>query len=246
MFKINNTNIVLIIQARIGSSRLPKKMLLDLAGKTVIERVIERVKKVKYINKIVLAIPDTKENDDLEKIAFKNKIECFKGNENDLVDRYYQAALKYKADLVLRLPGDNPIPDPKEYEKLIKFHMNSNFDFSSNIMNFKNNGYPDGIGVEIFTFESLKYIWENVKNEFNREHVATNYYDYINDKYPNHTNFNIGTINCSSEIRRPNLCLDINTKSEYIFINKIFEYFKNSEFTTLDLINWYDNKYKKN
>ena len=83
MFKINNTNIVLIIQARIGSSRLPKKMLLDLAGKTVIERVIERVKKVKYINKIVLAIPDTKENDDLEKIAFKNKIECFKGNENE-------------------------------------------------------------------------------------------------------------------------------------------------------------------
>ena len=176
-------NIILIIQARQGSTRLPRKMLLDLAGKTVIERVIERVKKVNKLNKIILAIPNTNENEELAKIAYKHGIECFKGSENDLIDRFYKAAVKYKADLILRVPGDNPLPDPKEYDKLIEFHSNSKFDFTSNIINFMDNGYPDGIGVEIFTFESLKFIWKNINNEFYREHVATNYYDYINDKF---------------------------------------------------------------
>ena len=75
-------------------------------------------------------------------------------SENDLVDRYYQAVKDKNIRNVLRLPADNPIPDPGEYSRLINYHLKTNNDFSSNIINFKNNGYPTGIGVEIFTVKS--------------------------------------------------------------------------------------------
>ena len=108
------------------------------------------------------------------------------------------------------------------------------------------NGYPDGIGVEIFTFNSLEYIWKNVKESYNREHVATNYYDYINDKPAKHTSFKVGTINCPTEISRPDLVLDINTKEEYLFIRQLYDYLypRDPLFHITDVIDWYDNVYK--
>ena len=240
-------NIVLIVQARMGSTRLHNKMMLDLAGKPLIGRVLERVKKASLINKIVLAIPDTPFDDVLEKIATEYGVECFRGSENDLVDRYYQAAKKFNADIIARLPADNPIPEWDEYDRIIQLHLESDNNFSSNIYNFMDNEYPDGIGVEVFNFDSLEYIWKNIKNPVNREHIATNFYDYLNQTKPGHTNFKIGTVKCPVEIRRPDLVFDVNTEKEYLFIKQIYEYFmpNTPDFKIPQVINWYDNVYKK-
>ena len=245
---IQEQNIILIIQARMGSTRLPKKMMLDLAGAPLLERILERVKRVRLINKIVVAIPVNEQDDVLEQVTLKCKVECFRGSENDLVDRYYQASKKFRADLILRLPADNPIPEPDEYDSLITYHCQSNNDFSSNIYNFMGNGYPDGIGVEIFTFNSLEYIWKNVNNPYYREHIAINYYDYLNNEPPKHTNFKVGTINCPTEISRPDLVLDVNTQEEYLFIKQLYDYIypRNPLFKIADVIDWYDNVYNNN
>jgi spore coat polysaccharide biosynthesis protein SpsF (cytidylyltransferase family) len=212
---------VLIIQARTGSTRFPKKVLAKINGTTLIEQIINRVKKAKKIDEIVLATTKKKEDNILCRIAKQNNISFFRGSENDLVDRYYKAAVNFDAKFVLRLPADNPIPEPKEYDRLIKYHLASNKDFSSNICNFKKNGYPDGIGVEIFSFKAIKKIWKYQKNKRFREHVALNFYDYDKKRPYTRFNFKLGTIKCPKDISRPKLVLDVNYKKDLIFIKKI-------------------------
>ena len=235
---------VLIIQARIGSTRFPKKVLAKINGTTLIEQIIYRVKKAKKIDEIVLATTKKKEDNILCKIAKKNKIFYFRGSENDLVDRYYKAAINFKAKFILRLPADNPIPEPKEYDRLIKYHLNSNNDFSSNICNFKKNGYPDGIGVEIFNFKAIEKIWNFQKNNNFREHVALNFYDYNKKKPYSRFNFKLGTVKCPKYISRPEMVLDVNYKKDLLLIRKIYNFFKkNKDFSIKDVINWYDRNY---
>ena len=121
-------------------------------------------------------------------------------------------------------------------------------DFSSNLCNFFNNGYPDGIGVEIFTKKSLEKIWHKEKRKRFREHISLNYYDYKKKRMNNKFKFSVGTIKCPKIFSRPNLILDVNYKKDYLFIKKIYEYFfnKNKYFHIKDVVRWYDNVYKKN
>jgi spore coat polysaccharide biosynthesis protein SpsF len=241
---MNSKKCVLIIQARTGSTRFNKKVLAKINGITLIEQIINRVKKVKKIDEIVLATTKKKEDNILCKIAKKNRISFFRGSENDLVDRYYQAALLFDANIILRLPADNPLPEPKEYDRLISYHLKSKKDFSSNICNFKKNGYPDGIGVEIFNFKAIEKIWKLQKNKHFREHVALNFYDYNKKKAYTKFNFKLGTIKCPKNISRPELILDVNYKKDLILIKKIYSFFrKNKNFSIADVIKWYDRYY---
>ena len=235
---------VLIIQARTGSTRFPKKVLANINGITMIEQIINRVKRAKKIDEIVLATTKKKEDDILCKIAKKKNIFFFRGSENDLVDRYYKAAVYFDAKIILRLPADNPIPEPKEYDRLIKYHLTSKNDFSSNLCNFKKNGYPDGIGVEIFNFKALEKIWKSQKNKHFREHVHLNFYDYDKKKAYSKFNFKLGTVMCPKNISRPELILDVNYKKELIFIKKIYNSFKTKkDFSIKDVVKWYDSNY---
>ena len=127
---------------------------------------------------------------------------------------------------------------------MIKYHLESNKDFSSNICNFKKNGYPDGIGVEIFSFKAIKKIWKYQKNKRFREHVALNFYDYDKKRPYTRFNFKLGTIKCPKDISRPKLVLDVNYKKDLIFIKKIYSFFKkNKDFSIKDVIKWYDRYY---
>ena len=174
--------IALVIQARNSSTRLPYKIMKDLCGKKLLERIIERVKKVKKIDKIIIATTKRKEDDIIVSLAKKNNVESFRGSTNDLIDRYYKSVKGRNFKYILRLPSDNPIPDPVEFERLINYHLKSENDFSSNICNFLNNGYPDGIGVEIYSFNTLKKMWQLEKKEKNREHMTLCIYDYNKKK----------------------------------------------------------------
>ena len=233
---------VLIIQARMGSARLPKKTILELAGKPLVVRILERVKRVKNIDEIVLATSVLPQDDVLEDLAKSNNVKSFRGSHEDLVDRYYCAAKFFNAKTILRLPADNPFPEPSEYDRLMKYFQSSGKDFVSNILPFMQNGYANGIGVEIFTFDSLKYIWKNEKNPFKREHVALNYYDYINDKKPPNSHFSIGTIKCPKKFSRPDIRLSVDTYEEYLKAKRIYDdlYFKDKNFSFTDVIKWID------
>ena len=160
---MNKKNLVLVIQARFGSSRFRGKVVKNLAGKPMLAQIIKRVKKVKKIKVIIIATTKKKEDDIIVKVAKSNKVQFYRGSENNLVDRYYNAVKDMDIKNLLRLPSDNPFPEPSEYNRIINYHLKSKNDFSSNIYNFMGNGYPNGIGVEIFTFKSLKKVWKSKK-----------------------------------------------------------------------------------
>jgi spore coat polysaccharide biosynthesis protein SpsF len=114
--------ISLIVQARMNSTRLNGKTLMNLAGKPLIYRIIERVKKCKEVDNIILALPDTDIDRKIDKINFDCNVNFFYGSENNLVSRYYNAAKKFNAKTIVRLPGDNCMPEPTEIDKIIKFY----------------------------------------------------------------------------------------------------------------------------
>ena len=231
-----------------GSNRLPGKSMLDLAGKPLIERVLERVKKCKVFNEIVLAIPTGAKDDVLERVGKSNNIKVFRGSENDLLDRYYKAAKIYEAKYVARLPADNPLSEPVEIDKLIRFHLKlKKRGFSSNLVPFFNSGYPDGIGIEVFDFSLLEEAFFQSNDPLKREHVHLNFFDYNSEKAVDMSWCPINTIKCPNQFSRSNLILDVNTWEQYQFIKKIYEYFipKKEFFDINDILYWYDNIYLK-
>lgn len=233
--------VVLIIQARMGATRLPGKSMMLLAGKPLIEQIFLRVKRTKKADVIVLATTEQQQDDPLCEVAKRYGIEVLRGSENDLVDRYYQAAMKYNADFIVRLPADNPVVEPREIDKIIEHYLNSDDDFSANTHNILGNEYPDGLGAEIFSIQKLREIWETTTDPRNREHPHTYFYEHP-EKYK------IGTVKCPREFRRPDLVLDVNTQQEFDFLAELYGYPfpRNPNFHITEIIQWYDSIYQPN
>jgi spore coat polysaccharide biosynthesis protein SpsF len=239
------STVSLIIQARMGSKRLPGKTLLPLAGKPLIYRVVERVRRCKQIDNLILAIPDTEIDNKIIKIDFNCNIKVFKGSENDLVSRYYFAAKKYNTKIVVRLPGDNCMPEPSEIDRIILFYKKFQKPFfASNLSNILDNKYPDGIGAEIFGFNFLEDLMSSKLSKLQKEHVHINFFDYKKNKAVNPTWCKVRSIKCPKTFRRPDISLDVNTINDYKFIKDIYKnlYYNNSKFNIKDIINFLDRK----
>jgi spore coat polysaccharide biosynthesis protein SpsF len=229
-----------------GSTRLPGKSLMDLAGAPLVSRILERVKRCKTLDEIVLAIPNTEHDKALESVANDIGVKCFIGSENDLVDRYYKAALQFQADIVVRIPADNTTPQPEEIDRIINHHISLNRPgFSSNLSVINNSGYPDGIGAEVFDFALLEDVHQTVTEVFKREHVHLNFYNYETGQTVDPSWCPVSTVQCPKEFRRPDLILDVNTKEQYEFMKELYEalYPRNPFFTITDIIAWYDHEY---
>ena len=239
---MSGPRVVLIVQARIGSTRLPGKSMLDLAGAPLVGRVLERARRSRQIDQIVLATPDTPENDPLAALAPRYGVAGFRGAENDLVDRYYQAARAYRADIVGRLPADNPVPEPAEIDRIVDFHLTHAFAFTSNLAPMLGNGYPDGIGAEMILFGALETAWRTCRDPRKREHVHLNFFDYTEQKAVDPDRFPVGTVECPAHIRRPDIILDVNTPEQYDRMRRLYEdlYPINPEFSIRDVIAWHD------
>ena len=215
--------------------------MADLAGKPLLWHVLDRVKRSKQIDEIVLATTTNTEDDVLERVASECGISVFRGAENDLVDRYYQAARAHAANTVVRICADNPVIEPDEIDRIIEYHKQGESDFSSNTHNINGNQYPDGLGAEVFDFEKLEDLWKITSDSRNREHPHTYFYEHP-EKY------RIGTIPCPPTFRRPDLKLDVNTPQELAFVRAIYEYWypKRRDFHITDVIWWYDHICVKN
>jgi spore coat polysaccharide biosynthesis protein SpsF (cytidylyltransferase family) len=161
--------ILAITQARTGSTRFPNKIMKKIEDKTVLKIHVERIKKSKRINSVIIATTN-KQNDDLiENEAFKLKVNCFRGSEDDVLDRFYQAAKNYEPDYIVRLTSDCPLIDPNLIDEIIDQTIKTNADYCSNTLI---ESYPDGQDVEVFTFKSLKKTWEESILKSDREHVT--------------------------------------------------------------------------
>ena len=161
--------ILCILQARMSSSRFPGKVLKPLLGEPMLLRQVERVKRSTLIDHLLVATSITSSDDLLAKVCQDRNIEVFRGALDDVLDRFYQAANIYKPRQVVRLTGDCPLMDPDLIDRLIEYHLENSFDYSSNTIEPT---FPDGLDVEVFSFESLRQAWEEAELPSEREHVT--------------------------------------------------------------------------
>ena len=231
----NKRRVVCIIQARMGSSRLPGKSMMKLGNKTLIEHVIKRAMQAHLVDKVVLATTKNDEDDILADIAEKISVDSFRGSTNDLMDRYYYAAKEHGADIVVRIPADNPLIMPYYIDKIIRYFKNEDLDFASNIGPYLDNKCPDGFGAEVFSFNALKHIYNTVFDKYHREHVTSVFRDNLGM-------YKVGTIECDLEHHRSDIILDINTQGEFDYMKKLFSEVENSDLYNIEkIISWVDN-----
>ncbi len=157
-----------ILQARTGSSRLPRKVLQIIKGKTLLELYVNRAKQSCLMDKIVIATTTEPEDVLIENIAVKLKVDCFRGSENDLLDRYYQCAKKYHADVVVRLCSDDPFADYQVIDRAIQIFRDSGADF---VTNHFEPTYPEGLDIEVYSIYALETSWREARLLSEREHV---------------------------------------------------------------------------
>ena len=161
---------VVIIQARMGSSRFPGKMLKPLAGRAVIEWVFDRARAIAGPDAVVVATTVSFVDDPLVAFCHERKIPVYRGSENDVLDRYYQVAKALQADVVMRITGDCPLLDPRESGKVLKaFLRTPDCDYASNNTPAS---YPDGLDTEAVRFQTLEWMWKNTHEKPYREHVT--------------------------------------------------------------------------
>ena len=162
-------NIIAIIQARVGSTRFPNKVMKEVAGKPLIQHLLDRLSKSEFIDKIVLGTSTSPENDEMDQYVSSLGFDVFRGSENDVLDRYYQAAKQFQPDVVVRITGDCPLIDYQVTDKVIQYFLDNDFDYVSNI---DPPTFPDGLDTEVFTFEALEKAWEKASQQHEREHVT--------------------------------------------------------------------------
>jgi glutamate-1-semialdehyde aminotransferase/spore coat polysaccharide biosynthesis protein SpsF (cytidylyltransferase family)/predicted dehydrogenase len=161
--------VVAIIQARMGSNRLPGKSLADIEGRPMLWRVIERVKRARLVDGVVVATSTAAVDDVIEKMCRENGVRCYRGSENDVLDRFYAAARAEKASQVVRITADCPLIDPEVIDRVIRRFQRGDLDYASNAMV---RSYPDGLDTEILSFSALERAWHESSKASEREHVT--------------------------------------------------------------------------
>lgn len=161
--------IVAITQARMGSTRLPGKVLKKVGDQTFLEIHINRVREAKLLDEIVLATTNLTHDDPIADMGTKMGLAVYRGSESDVLDRYYQAAISAGADIIVRVTSDCPLVDPGLMDLMIEVHLKYKKDFTSNVV-FRT--FPDGMDVEIFDFDILERTWKNATDKSDREHVT--------------------------------------------------------------------------
>lgn len=199
-----------MIQARTGSTRLPKKVLSKIEGKPLIWHVINRMKKVHGIYQIVLVTTRKKEDEILIRIANKNNILSYTGDTYDVLNRYFQCAVKFDADPIIRITGDCPLIDHTLVKNMLEFYNNHDFDYVSNTLSPT---FPDGLDTEIFSFKTLSKMAKKAKMKSEREHVTS----YI----LNHPK-EFKTFNFINETNLANYRWTVDTYSDLKLVRKVY------------------------
>jgi spore coat polysaccharide biosynthesis protein SpsF len=163
-----------IIQARMGSSRLPGKVMRKLLGRPMLEWEVERIRHSRLINRVIVATTTETRDNIISDFCRENSIDCFRGSEEDVLDRYYRAARRYNLDVVVRITSDCPLIDPGIIDRVIRSLIDNNCDYACN--NFPPT-FPDGLDTEVFTFDALERAWREADKPYQREHIEPYFYE---------------------------------------------------------------------
>ena len=168
---VKNLKLLTIIQARMGSSRLPGKVMRKYKGETYLEILLKRLKRSKRLQKIIVATSLNSEDIKIVNLCKKLNISCLRGSNNDVIDRFYQISKKFNSKNIVRITADCPLIDPKIVDQIVKEYFLRNVSYATNTMPPT---FPDGLDVEVFSFSALKSAWRvSRKNKKLREHVTT-------------------------------------------------------------------------
>jgi len=203
--------VVAIVQARMGSTRLPGKVMREILDKPLLAHLITRLKESRLINRIVIATTDKATDKPISKLAQELGIDSFGGNEDDVLDRYYQTAKKYNAEVVVRITADCPLIDPELVDKVVAHYLEN-----KDTLDYVHSGtsYPDGVvETEVFSFAALKKAWKEARLASEREHVTP----YI---WKNTEIFRTGTLEYEKDLSHIRLVVD--DERDFRLVTEIF------------------------
>lgn len=163
----NHMKIKAIIQARMGSSRLPGKVLMEVMGRPLLSYEIERLRFNKTIDEIFIATTVNKVDDPIAKFSEKEGLRFYRGSEDDVLDRYYQAAKKYNANHIMRLTADCPLIQPDICDRIVDTYFDSGCDYACT-----GESFAEGLDCEVISFKALSQAWREAKLKSEREHVT--------------------------------------------------------------------------
>lgn len=225
----NEMNIVTIIQARMGSTRLPGKVLMEICGKPVLWHIVQRASQSLYTNKIVIATSVEEEDNAIAEFAQKNGFLYYRGSQNNVLERFYQCAQKNEADIIVRLTADNSLIDAHIIDRGIAYFKQNLYDYI-----YYTEGLPVGMAVEIFSYAALKQAYQNANDLQCLEHVTP----YL---YKNPHLFHARRIPCEGR-DNSKLRWTLDTERDKQLIMQIYEclYNKNPYFAYEDILEEYE------
>jgi len=235
---------LVIIQARCGSSRLQNKVLLPLNNKTILQTIYDRIKLSSKIDKIVVATTTNIEDDKIYSLCINLGIDCYRGDEKDLLNRFYYLTKLLNPEIIVRITSDCPYVDYKILDKMIDYFEENKLDYLYNTDDNDKIVYPEGSDMEIFNKQILEYVWKNEKDA--REH-ATGYIKYKLSEYKHL--FKIALFDCKFTNLQNNfkqLHLSIDKKCHYDIAKYVFENFKSVEYFSFEeVLQLLDENYEK-
>jgi spore coat polysaccharide biosynthesis protein SpsF len=166
--------VVAIIQARMGSTRLPGKVLADIEGHPMLLHVVERTRAAETIDQVVVATTIESPDEAIVVFCREYNVSCFRGSEYDVLDRYYQAAREHSAEVVIRITSDCPLIDPEIIDKTVRAFLHEKPDYASNAVI---RTYPRGLDNEVMTFQTLDRAWREARSPYQRVHVTPYIYE---------------------------------------------------------------------
>lgn len=203
-----------IMQARMGSTRLSGKVMKELCGKSILAHDIERISIAKLVDEIIVATTIDAHDDIIVKEALKFGAKVFRGSEEDVLSRYYYAAKENNIDVIIRITSDCPLIDPNILDKLIQFFNEHSYDYVSNQSPvLEERTYPRGLDIEVFTFNKLEEAFNNAKEHYQREHVTPYIYENSTNIYRYKSNVNYSKYRWT-----------LDTIEDWNLISKVYEY----------------------
>jgi glutamate-1-semialdehyde aminotransferase/spore coat polysaccharide biosynthesis protein SpsF (cytidylyltransferase family) len=202
-----------LIQARMGSSRLPGKTLAELAGRPMLWHVVNRVRRAERVDEVVVATTDQVADDPIAQFCQQQGIGCFRGSEQDVLDRFYQAARSNAADVVIRITADCPLIDPEVVDKVLARFERGDCDYACNVLRYT---YPDGLDTEVFSFAALERAWREARKPSEREHVTP---------YLRTENFRNANVESESPVSPSQYRWTVDHPADLEFVRKVYEAF---------------------
>jgi len=227
----SSQKVVAVIQARMSSSRLPGKVLLGLpfgSKTTVLGQVLHRVRASKLVDEVVVATTDGREDLPVVRAAQNVGATVFRGDRDNVLSRYYGAAVKSEADIVVRITSDCPCIDPRIVDKVIDTHLSGSDDYTSNTLV---RSYPRGMDTEAFSFGALERSFKEASLPYEKEHVTP----YI---YTHKSKFRVTQVESPSSMFFPSWRLTLDTKEDYAFLCSVYDelYCRNLDFSLQDIV----------